>query len=294
MKSFNRLKALFSRMERMDIIVNNNVVRQSYQQLFMQSSGVGIQPEKYPEGELIITLTSYGNKLQSLYLTIESLLHQTIKPNKILLWLDEKLYSNINMIPLALQRQKERGLEIKLCEDIRSYTKLVPALINYPDAIVISVDDDMIYPIDFVERLYRAYQNDGSKIYFYRGHYMLFNSDGSPKSYMEWVSHGANGSNIYNVPTGVSGVLYPPRCYHDDMTNKELFLNLCPYADDVWFKAMTYLKGTLCEKIELFNYDRLFIPLDIDESNSLQSMNVKRGANDEQIKKVFDYYQIKG
>ena len=294
MKSFNRMKALFSRMERIDIIVNNNVVRQSYNDLFLRSTEKGIQTEMYPEGELIISLTSYGNKLHSLYLTIESLLHQTVKPNRILLWLDEKSYINDNSIPLTLHKQKERGLEIRLCEDIRSYTKLVPTLMNYPDAIVISVDDDIIYPIDFVERLYRHYQKDTSKVYFYRGHYMLFDSDGSPRPYSEWVAHGAEGCNILNVPTGVSGILYPPHCYHNDIFNKDLFLKICPYADDIWFKVMTYLNGTLCEKIDTFNYDKLFIPLDIEENTSLQSINVVHGGNDKQIKQVLEYYNIKG
>ena len=86
------------------------------------------------------------------------MLHQTIKPNKIILWLDQTAYNTYESIPIALHRQEARGLEIRLCEDIKSYTKLVPALINFPNAVIISVDDDIIYPIDFVERLYRAYK----------------------------------------------------------------------------------------------------------------------------------------
>ena len=123
---------------------------------------------------------------------------------------------------------------------------------------------------------------------------MLFDSDGSPRPYSEWVAHGAEGCNILNVPTGVSGILYPPHCYHNDIFNKDLFLKICPYADDIWFKVMTYLNGTLCEKIDTFNYDKLFIPLDIEENTSLQSINVVHGGNDKQIKQVLEYYNIKG
>ena len=71
------------------------------------------------------------------------------------------------------------------------------------------------------------------------------------------------------------------------------FLKLCPHADDVWFKVMTMLKGTLCEHIPTPHFDSLFIPLDIDETSSLQSINVINGGNDRQIKAVFDYYHIK-
>ena len=53
------------------------------------------------------------------------------------------------------------------------------------------------------------------------------------------------------------------------------------------------LKGTLCEHIPTPHFDSLFIPLDIDETSSLQNINVINGGNDRQIKAVFDYYHIK-
>lgn len=292
MNYYQRIKKIFSGLERIDRTINDIVVRQCYNNLFLTNNKCGIEKKVYPEGEIIITLTSYGNKLPQVYLTIESLLNQTIKPNRIILWLDMNRYSDRNNIPVSLQEQESRGLEIRLCEDVRSYTKLVHAIETFPESILISVDDDMLYPIDFVERLYKAYQRNPKNVYFYRGHYMLFNPDGTPKSYNDWVSHGARGCDIFNIPTGVSGILYPPKCYHEDILNKDLFLKLCPHADDVWFKVMTYLKGTVCEKVETFNYDKLFIPLDVDVRSSLQQLNVVNGENDEQIRRVFNYYNI--
>ena len=166
MPIFQKIKNLYGKLSNIDNKIYNGVVRQNYHNLYLTSQEIGTTDESYPEGQLIISLTSYGNKLQLLYLTIESLLHQTIKPNKIILWLDQTAYNTYESIPIALHRQEARGLEIRLCEDIKSYTKLVPALINFPNAVIISVDDDIIYPIDFVERLYRAYKKDSSKIYF--------------------------------------------------------------------------------------------------------------------------------
>ena len=292
MKALQKIKKLYGKLSTLDAKIYNGVVCQNYHNLFLTSAENGTTDKAYPEGQIIVSLTSYGNKLQLLYLTIESLLRQTVKPNKIILWLDQSKYSTYESIPVALHRQEKRGLEIKLCEDVRSYTKLVPALLAYPNDVIISADDDIIYPIDFVERLYRAYQKDSSKIYFYRGHYILFNEDGSPRPYLEWVSKGAKGCDIYNFPTGVSGIIYPPHCYHEDMTNKALFLTPRPHADDVWFKVMTMLKGTLCEQIPTPHFDNLFIPLDIDEASSMQNINVVNGSNDKQIKAVFDYYNI--
>lgn len=294
MKIKQTIAALYTNIMRMDVISNNNAVRSMYQQLYLTDMSCGTTQDCFciDGKELIVSLTSYGNKLQLLYLTIESLFHQTIKPNRIIVWLDETKYSDINSLPMTLLSQKKRGLEIRLCKDVRSYTKLVPAVENFPDSVIITVDDDILYPVDFVERLVKAYNQDSSKVYFYRGHAVMFRSDGKPAPYIEWVKKGANGSSIYNLPTGVSGVLYPPHCFHEDILNSKLFLDLCPYADDVWFKAMTMLKGVECQHIPTPHFDKLFIPLDIDEENSLQNKNVINGGNDIQIKKVFDYYNI--
>jgi len=169
---------------------------------------------------------------------------------------------------------------------------LVPALIKYPNSILISIDDDIIYPIDFIERLIRAYQKDSSKIYFYRGHYMSLRSDGSPKPYISWVKKGASGCSIYNFPTGVGGILYPPNCMYEDVTKSDIFLNLCPYADDIWFKVMSFLNKVECELVETPNYDEHFIPIDIDVNGSLQKINVVNGGNDKQIDTIFKYYNL--
>ena len=138
MPIFQKIKNLYGKLSNIDNKIYNGVVRQNYHNLYLTSQEIGTTDESYPEGQLIISLTSYGNKLQLLYLTIESLLHQTIKPNKIILWLDQTAYNTYESIPIALHRQEARGLEIRLCEDIKSYTKLVPALINFPNAVIIS------------------------------------------------------------------------------------------------------------------------------------------------------------
>ena len=92
MPIFQKIKNLYGKLSNIDNKIYNGVVRQNYHNLYLTSQEIGTTDESYPEGQLIISLTSYGNKLQLLYLTIESLLHQTIKPNKIILWLDHFSY----------------------------------------------------------------------------------------------------------------------------------------------------------------------------------------------------------
>lgn len=293
MKLLNHLRKLYSNIISQKSETQRIVTTTMYQQLYLnnfEKPKLCIDRDR----DLIVSLTSYGEKLHKVYLTIESLFHQTVKPGKIILWLDENKYHNEKAIPNTLLNQTSRGLEIQLCKDVKSHTKLVPAILKYPNSPIITIDDDILYPIDFIEQLVKRYEFDGTKIYFYRGHQISFydNDCSRPRPYLDWVKLGAKGTSIFNVPTGVRGILYPPHCLHDDVCNDKLFLKLCPYADDIWFKVMSLLKGTECELISTIHPENQFISLDIDENTSLQSRNVKDGMNDVQIKELFNYYNL--
>ena len=125
----------------------------------LNSTEKGVSDERYCEHEVIVSLTSFGKRIFDVYLAIESFMQGTIKPNKIILWLSENEF-NGKMLPHTLQLQQVRGLEIKFCKDLRSYKKLIPSLKLYPDACIITIDDDVIYEYDIVERLVNAHLND--------------------------------------------------------------------------------------------------------------------------------------
>jgi len=254
----------------------------------------GITDEKTCEHDVIVSLTSYGKRICDVYWTIESLMQQTIKPNKIILWLAEDEF-NLGNIPQTLKKLQKRGLTIEFCEDIRSYKKLVPALLKYPDDIIITVDDDIIFGLDFVERLLKSYKENPECIHFLRGERITFKGD-FLLSYNHWDNHwdtDINEVSILNFPTGGAGVLYPPNSLHKEVTNKEVFMKLCPTADDVWFKSMSLLKGTLCKKtFTRSSTDPGFIFMDGKNQLETTLMSINVFKNDEQIKAVFEKYNI--
>ena len=115
--------------------------------------------------QLIVSLTSYGRRVADIVpYTLVSLLKQTVMPDRIILWLDKESWNDEN-IPKKLQQLIKYGIEIRFCKDIRSYTKLVPTLTLYPEDVIVTVDDDVIYKRDVVENLYSSYLKDSSKIY---------------------------------------------------------------------------------------------------------------------------------
>ena len=61
-------------------------------------------------------------------------------------------------MPKELKELMKRGLEIRFCKDIGPHGKLIYALKEFPDAIVVTADDDMIYPKDWLEKLFESYK----------------------------------------------------------------------------------------------------------------------------------------
>ena len=253
----------------------------------------GICDKRYCNHDIIVSLTTYGKRIYDVAFTIESIMQQSMKPNRIILWLDQSFENK--QIPSSLVKQQSRGLEIVFCKDIRSYTKLVPALCQFPNDAIITIDDDCLYDFDVIEKLIKAYVEDSQYIYCLRCHKMTFDKKGTimPYNKWEWFSKDENPSHL-NFATGVGGVLYPPHSLDEEVTNESVFLDICKFADDIWFKAMAIKKGTEVRKI-LTRSQKCQDYLDNDDVQDigLLQQNVKGEClNDKQLKAVFERYNI--
>ncbi len=240
---------------------------------------------------ITVSLTSFGGRIDYVHLVIESLGMQTVKADRIVLWLSEDEFSP-ETIPVMLNRMKARGLEIGYCKDLKSYNKIIPSLKKYPDDLIITVDDDIIYPEYMIEKLYKAYKKEPGVIHCHRGHRMSISENGKLKPYREWEWECNYPDESFMIfPTGVGGVLYYPGCFAEEVINEDMFMDLCPTADDVWLKAMSLKKGIKCRVIEnprLWREDNIDIAPVTDKGLFM----INKHKNDEQINKVFSYFNL--
>ena len=260
--------------------------------LAVNSNESGISNAKYCNNEIIVSLTTYDRRLYDVYLAIESIMQQTMKPNRIILWLSNEL-KNAD-IPLVLQKQQKRGLEIRYCKDLRSYKKLIPALEAFPVDTIITIDDDCLYYFDLVENLVNSYKNNPNIVSCARMHRIKLLNNNTLEKYAKWTWRDDSCDISPLVfPTGAGGVLYPPRCFNQEVFNEDVFFDICKYADDVWFKAMALLNNVLSRKIYTHNKngDDFFTNNNIQD-NALFKINVNEGMNDIQLKAVFDKYNL--
>ncbi len=253
----------------------------------------GITSTKYCDHDIIVSLTTYGARLGDVCYTIESLMQQTMKANKIVLWLYKEMMNK--PLPMALIRQKERGLTINIIDkDLRSYKKLIPTLDLYPNDAIITVDDDLVYDFDILERMIYAYRQHPQCIHACRIHTMTFNKKGELRPYRKWDFCKVTSTPTRNFFTGGGGTLYPPHALHSEVMNQEVFMKICPTGDDIWFNAMARLNGTVIRKVATrskMGQDYIDNPNFTDMG--LCNINVfGEQRNDIQIKAVFEKYNI--
>lgn len=244
---------------------------------------------------LIVSLTSYGRRVSSeiVYYTLISLLKQTKKPDRIVLWLAYEEWSD-NTLPHRLKSLRKYGIDFKYCEDMRSYKKLIPALREYPDDIIITVDDDLYYSEYLLETLYDGYLKDPSKIYCLKASEPSFDDRGNVKTYNQW-NECPSVDSYFLFPIGCSGILYPPRSLYSDVCNESIFMNLCPLADDLWFWLMALKNGTKRYQLKNrrctnYSFDNLY--QFFHKGAALTHSNSKRNQNDVQLSKILNYYRI--
>lgn len=238
---------------------------------------------------IIISIASYKKRLSTLPLCLETIICQTVKPNKILLFLDKK-YEELPPQILTLQ---EKGLKIFFVpEDLKPHNKYFYAMQQYPDDIIITLDDDVLYPNYLVEKLVDSYCKNPYAVSAGRVHKMSFDSYGNILPYRCWMKE----AKIYNLPqmdlfaNGVGGILYPPHCMDKQLFNKDKIKQLCLYGDDIWLKAMQILKGT---PVVLISQNQQHpIPINGTETDGLFVINKLQGRNDIYIKNVFNEYNL--
>jgi len=240
--------------------------------------------------DVIVSLTTTAARLRTVSLAVETLLRQTLRPQRVILWLSDQFHSAD--LPTALRRQQRRGLEVRFRRDLRSFTKLIHALREHPASVIVTADDDKFYPRDWLQRLRESYRRLPEFVHCHRAHGMILGVGNTLKPYLEWNfrSPGQIGPSLELFPTGVGGVLYPPGALHPEVFNSDAFLKLCPTADDVWFKAMSLLNRVPCVKVAPESDD--FPNIHGSQTRALCRQNWRDGTYDLQIRAVFQEYDL--
>lgn len=241
-------------------------------------------------GELVVSLTSYPPRFHTLHLTLVSLLRQAVCPDRIILWIAK---SDIHRLPPKVRKLKKYGLEIKLCDDIGSYKKIVPTLKICPNAFIATADDDIYYRSSWLSTLTSSYRSRPSGVVCHRAHRIRLNADGEPKNYNAWqwdIREECESELL--VPTTGAGVLYSPGAFDERVLDEESFLTLCPTTDDIWLYWMARLNQT---SVRVLRGRKHLISWAGSQASSLSNENLgEKSLNDLAVRNLSDKYGFPG
>lgn len=245
--------------------------------------------KKTRDEKIIISLTSYPKRIDTVWITIETLLRQTMKPDEIILWLARSQFQNIELLPKKLLEQQNRGLTIRFCDDLRSHKKYYYVMKEYPKDLIVLVDDDMFYPRNMIQRLMKMHKRYPEDICTMTAQVMEPFFETKPSLWRNpRVNEKNEHTNKVQIFTG-SGSLYPPNSLDEKVFDAELIQKLCPYADDLWLTFMAEKKNT--KRTSAFPWYAFPITIYGTGEGSLWYVNAEQGQNDKQWAAMIKYFK---
>ncbi|WP_203332258.1 glycosyltransferase [Planococcus beigongshangi] len=255
-----------------------------------KSSGINLLDVR--ERKVVVSLTTFPARIDTIWISIESIFRQTYKPDIVILWLAKSQFKDIQSLPHNLKKLQKKGLEIRFCDDLRSHKKYYYAFKEFSKDIIITIDDDVIYPENTIEALIKLHKIYPEYICCNRAHLITTTKGNQIKSYEEWLQNPLEITDPTEMlcPTGVSGVLYPPNSVNEEVFNKESIKKLCFHADDLWLKAMSIINNTKVVKSTEFPSE--FFVVSSSQKESLGQINIIQNQNNKQLQAIIKEYNI--
>lgn len=238
------------------------------------------------DGEIIVTLTTFGSRLETVYLTIKSIMYQTMKADRIILYLGEdvgeqKLFFEDELIRAGLTI-------VRNVENIKPHKKYFFAMQEYKRAHIITVDDDTIYDDALISDLYCKHLEYPDAVICRRGHRMIKHED-ILAPYNQWEMCAQSDRPALDIcPTGVGGVFYPAGEYREYFLDMEGLRKVALECDDLWLKVIEVLNGIKVCTVPM-------MPIRIvknTQETALYKVNAGQKRNDWCLKNLQEWFQI--
>lgn len=241
------------------------------------------------ETNIIISLTTFPARINGSWIAIESLFQQKFRPWKIVLVLSLEEFPD-KVLPNEIRIQIARGLEVLWVErNTKSFKKLLPTREKYPEAIIVTADDDMYYIPSFLGDLIKASSSKPGVIVGHRG-WVISSKKGQLQPYNAWAPACDQTASNRCFLTSGGGILFPPYVLPLSLLlDIDLAMKLCPNADDIWFWAISYKTGapSFCTG------KKAIIPIrGLRDTPSLYSINDGDKLNDSQLENVIKYFKL--
>lgn len=203
--------------------------------------------KKYNDENVIVSMTSYGQRFSYVPKVIFSILNQTYKSIHIVLTVFK---DDVKDIPQELQILiNENVIELLVGDkNLRCHLKYFYCMKKYRNTPIITIDDDMIYYPNTIEDLYKAYKKYNC-VCGRCCREMTF-TNGKINEFKKWIWHSLNPKPSRRLHAlGFSGVIYPPNALKisDDLITE---INECLTADDIYLNVLEIRNNVLVKTLQ--------------------------------------------
>ena len=194
----------------------------------------------------IVSLTSFPSRLNNLWMVLYCMYNQTYRPGKIVVTLiRSEIVGGYESLPNSLKYFADKGVEFLFeDENLKPHNKYFYTRQKYPDRVIITIDDDLLYYSDTIDRLMKLHEKYPDAVCSNRVH-KVHKENGVLKKYSTWndvfIPMGPSNNLI---ALGYSSVLYPPSFHNELIYDAEKIKKLSLCADDIWLYVMEVLSNT--------------------------------------------------
>lgn len=232
------------------------------------------------DAPVVVSMTSYGRRLRTVHLALESIGGGRVRPRRLILWLED--HDVVADPPPTLARLVARGLEILPTTDWGPHKKYYPyAASTSPHRIpLVTADDDVLYGWRWLAFLLERHRQHPQDVIAHRAHRVVL-EEARIAPYAAWEDLDPGEAGPRTFATGNAGVLYPPAMLNALREAGTAFTTCAPRADDVWLHATALRADVTVRPVS----DGLTSYRAVPGAGlgGLRAANVLGGGNDEQI-----------
>lgn len=240
------------------------------------------------EEKVIATLTTYPARIGCVHLAIKSIMLQTYKPDRIILWLADSQFPG-RVLPEELRELEKYGLEILWMHDLHSNKKFFyPVLNQKEDELVITFDDDIIFSSDVIENLIKKHKEYPDCMVCTRAQAYDKTNPYQPGRWITISDVGVNEPSYSLNPSPGGGCLIPYGLFCEDVCNEEKINTLAHHHDDVWFMFMCVQNNR--KIIKTRKYHKTFSEVANSQVEAIAHDNILNNSNLGVVKKLSEVY----
>lgn len=233
----------------------------------------------------VVCLTTYPARIKKVWLVIDSLYNQTIKPSKIYVVLTKEEFPNeLKDLPSNLKRFIGFGVNVIFVEEnLRPHNKYYYALLNIKNRDIITVDDDLLYWEDTIERLVGLQKKNENSICTNKALFIEY------KNGVVLYSPKTNSKNTNLMAQGVCGVLYNKNIRITNLFDKKMIKSTCLTNDDVWLHIQEIRAGLDVAVGDYYCHPLIIIN---SQKQALWHKNICHNESSKTMQNLISYYKL--